>query len=93
MVACGIAKYKCVGKYSSCCRTPSLFVDGIKVLVQDFIHGEHMHFVHLENRPHAVITNDHASIGRVLKTIRFNILPDSFDSLWPRELGFAQQFS
>ena len=41
-------------------------VNGVKVLVQDFVHGEHVDFVLLEHFAHCFIANDIAFVRWIL---------------------------
>ena len=57
-------------------------VDGIKVLVQDLVHGEHVYAVLLEHRTHRVVAANLSLVAGVLQVARFDVLPDLLDGLW-----------
>jgi hypothetical protein len=49
-----------------------------------------MYFVLLKDSSHRIIAANKAFVSRVLKIVFLNIVPDSFDRLWPRKLGLSQ---
>ena len=65
---------------------PRLFIRVIQVLIEDFGHGKHVDPVLFEDCTHELVTSDLATIGRVLKLVLTNILPDFFNRLGPRKL-------
>ena len=42
------------------------FIDRIEVLIQDFVHGEHVNFVLLKHFTHCFVADDVPSVPRVL---------------------------
>lgn len=59
----------------------SLF-DGIEILIQDFVHGEHVDLVLLEYPAHGFVANDVSSVGFILQVICTDMFPNTFDALW-----------
>lgn len=45
-----------------------------------------MNAILFEDKPHAIIASDLSAVRRVLKFVGFDILPDSFHSLWTGQL-------
>lgn len=40
------------------CSQPMSIFDGVKILIQDFVHSEHVNLVLLEHPAHCFVTND-----------------------------------
>ncbi|KAH8633604.1 hypothetical protein IG631_12238 [Alternaria alternata] len=65
------------------------FVDGVQILVENLVHGEHVNAVLFEDCAHGVVASNLALVGRVLQVALFDVLPNLLDGLWTRELCFA----
>lgn len=66
-----------------------LFVRGIEVGAQDFVHGEHVYLFLFENRLHRSIAQQHSLVAGILEVVLLDIGPYAFDGLWPGHLRLA----
>lgn len=64
--------------------SPWSFILRVEILVENLVHGEHMHSVLFEDGSHSLITPDLALIVRVLQVPFFNVLPDFLNGLRAR---------
>ena len=64
------------------------FVGRIEVLIENFVHREHVDFILLEDSTHGVVTSDHSFVVGILKIVGADIDPYPFDGLRSRELDF-----
>jgi hypothetical protein len=85
------------GRASSSFRTMSGSIHGsnlinrIKILIENLVHGKHVHTILFENRPHRVVAANLPLISRVLQVARFDVFPDFLHSLGARELCFVEE--
>lgn len=58
-----------------------VFFNRVQVCIEDFVHGEHVHTVLLEDGAHGIVAADLALVGRVLEVACFDVFPNLLDSL------------
>jgi hypothetical protein len=56
-------------------RDQLFFLNIIKLLPQDLVHGEHMDLILLEHQLHLLVAPNLAFVVRILQVARFDVLP------------------
>ena len=69
----------------------SNLINRIKILIENLVHGKHVHTILFENRAHGVVAANLPLVGRVLQVARFDVFPDFLYGVGALELCFVEE--
>jgi hypothetical protein len=72
------------------CDFASFFFRRVEVVSKELVHGEHVHFVLLEDGVHGLVASDLTLVGGILKITFLDIRPDLLYCLRSRQSGLAK---
>lgn len=55
-------------------------------LSEHLVHSKHVHFIHAEDSPKRVVTDNLPLVTRILEVLPFDMYPEVLDNLWARHL-------
>lgn len=58
----------------------------VQLFTKKLIHSKHVNSLRFENQLHLIIAYNLTFVARILKVETFDMFPNLFDNLWPRQL-------